>query len=596
MGGGWFRRTLLAVATVLVLVGPVLGLAYAAQTSIARDLEQRSAHDRVRTAELASRLVSHYLAVAAQDISYVATHEELQKAFRADDRATIAKHLAETSAAWPAFQSMLAIDARGTEIVVAARGAVAGARVTGVPELSGSGIGQDRSQRDYFVGAMASTAEYVSEAYRSAAPGGAVLVAISKTLRDRGGPVGVVAGTLAPSDLIAAITESLNGSSDITGRQIIVVDKADRVVASTDPARASLAAAGLPDTERALEGEHSSRTLMLDGHERVVTSVPIDGSRWVLYVVDDPTVVLAVERGLNRTVGWAAATMIVVALVGAAVVVLVYGTLARRRDELSRSRSALEDANADLALANQHKSEFLSSVSHELRTPLNSILGFTDLLDEQLHEGITERQRRYFRNVRTAGEHLLELINDVLDLSRVESGRIELRTEPISLEQLLEPVIANIRRSATERGIAFEGSVSGGAVLVDPARMRQILYNLGSNGVKFTKPGGTVSCRAWIDGDMLAVDVRDSGIGIPVDRQDRVFGMFERVNEDRSDAKGTGLGLALSKLLVELHGGTIGFESVEDAGSTFRVRIPGVATPTRETGALSEAASAHPAG
>jgi signal transduction histidine kinase/CheY-like chemotaxis protein len=237
-------------------------------------------------------------------------------------------------------------------------------------------------------------------------------------------------------------------------------------------------------------------------------------------------------------------------------------------DETAAGRQAAEEAT-------RAKSTFLASMSHELRTPLNAVLGFSALLREQLESTLTERQVRYLGNIRDAGEHLLDLINDVLDLSKVEAGRIELRPETLSLEALVEPVIASATAASAARGVAFEASIADGvAVEVDPGRVRQVLYNLTSNAVKFTQPGGRVLFRAEARGGDVRFEVEDTGIGIPADKRDRVFGAFERLHEGVTDVQGTGLGLALSRRLVELHGGSIDFTSVENEGSTFRVELP----------------------
>ncbi|MEK7862447.1 MAG: ATP-binding protein, partial [Chloroflexota bacterium] len=241
---------------------------------------------------------------------------------------------------------------------------------------------------------------------------------------------------------------------------------------------------------------------------------------------------------------------------------------------------AIENArlNDALVAASRAKSEFLANMSHELRTPLNAILGFADLLREQLGSALSDRHERYLHNIGEAGQHLLALINDILDLSKVEAGRIELRREALQLAQLLEPVIAATRAAAEERGIRFVVEAPGDRmVLLDATRARQILDNLLSNALKFTAPGGGVTLRVAFAGDALTIDVADTGIGIPAGEHDRVFGMFERLHEGRSAATGTGLGLALTRRLVTLHGGTIGFESEEGKGTTFRLSLPDVA-------------------
>ena len=237
----------------------------------------------------------------------------------------------------------------------------------------------------------------------------------------------------------------------------------------------------------------------------------------------------------------------------------------------------LEAINRRLEEATQAKSEFLANMSHELRTPLNAILGFSELLREQLVAALSDRQMRYLNNIRDAGNHLLELINDVLDISKVEAGRIDLRFDTIGLTKLTEPVLTNARQEADSRHVHFTSRLPTDArVRVDPARLRQVLFNLISNALKFTPAEGEVALVVATEGHDLLLSVRDTGIGIPADRHDRVFGTFERLNEDRSDAQGSGLGLALSKRLVELHGGAIYFQSAAGEGSTFHVRLPGV--------------------
>jgi signal transduction histidine kinase/ActR/RegA family two-component response regulator len=239
----------------------------------------------------------------------------------------------------------------------------------------------------------------------------------------------------------------------------------------------------------------------------------------------------------------------------------------------------LASANADLSQATRVKSEFLANMSHELRTPLNAILGFSGLLSEQVGDRLTDKERRFLRNISEAGNHLLELINDVLDLSKVEAGRLELRPEIVTLEVLLEPVTAAGRTAASAKGVRFETIAPVAPPLfVDPIRVRQVLFNLVSNAVKFTPSGGSVSLIARANDRDLELEVADTGIGIPKEARDRVFGVFERFHEGRSSESGTGLGLALTKRLVEQMKGTISFQSEEKRGTTFTVSLPDAIT------------------
>jgi signal transduction histidine kinase/ActR/RegA family two-component response regulator len=240
----------------------------------------------------------------------------------------------------------------------------------------------------------------------------------------------------------------------------------------------------------------------------------------------------------------------------------------------------LEAANKAANDATRAKSEFLANMSHELRTPLNSILGFSDLLGDQLTSVLNDRQNRYLKNIHDAGTHLLQLINDVLDLSKVEARKIELHRETVTLEHLLSPVRQTAAIEAEKRGLRFDANVARGlAVHVDPLRVRQILLNMLSNALKFTPAGGSVTLITTVRDETLVFEIIDTGIGIPADRVDRVFGTFERFHEGRYEAAGTGLGLALTKQLVELHGGTIIFKTVEGQGTIFTISLPQVVVP-----------------
>lgn len=245
--------------------------------------------------------------------------------------------------------------------------------------------------------------------------------------------------------------------------------------------------------------------------------------------------------------------------------------ITHRRDAERAIREAARLAERDRA-----RSEFLANVSHELRTPLNAMLGFTELLDEQIGGSLTERQRRYLRNAREAGSQLLALVDDVLELSSLEAGTAPLRLEPIDLVALIEPITADARRQAQAKRLAFDADpIRDVTVVVDARRVHRILEDLVSNAVKFTPEGGRVALRAVLEEGALVLEVSDTGIGIPPAMHSKVFGMFERLHEGRHEPGGTGLALTITKRLVELHGGTIAFRS-EGAGTRFTVRLPGV--------------------
>ena len=249
-------------------------------------------------------------------------------------------------------------------------------------------------------------------------------------------------------------------------------------------------------------------------------------------------------------------------------------TAARALEDVRVRNAQLEQANAAALQATRAKSEFLANMSHELRTPLNSILGFSDLLSTQLTTVLNERQAKFLRNIKDAGDHLLQLINDVLDLSKVEARRIELHKETTALDSILSSVAQTAAVDAAKRGLTFDVDMPSGLIVcIDPLRMRQILLNLLSNALKFTPAPGRVALRIRTNDETLLIDVSDSGIGIPADKVDRVFGTFERFHEGRFEAQGTGLGLALTKQLVELHGGRISFVTAEGKGTIFSLQF-----------------------
>jgi len=240
----------------------------------------------------------------------------------------------------------------------------------------------------------------------------------------------------------------------------------------------------------------------------------------------------------------------------------------RMNDELGRLYQELETVS-------RHKSEFLANMSHELRTPLNAIIGFSEVLHEQMFGDLNEQQMSYVSDVLDAGKHLLSLINDILDLSKVEAGRMELELTELTIAEALESGVSMQSEQAGRNGVSLGVDVDPavGVIQADERKVRQVVFNLLSNAMKFTPSGGRIDLSAQLSNGTVEVAVADTGPGIAPEDQELIFEEFQQA---RSSAKreGTGLGLPLSRKFIELHGGRLWVESVQGQGSTFRFSLP----------------------
>jgi signal transduction histidine kinase len=246
----------------------------------------------------------------------------------------------------------------------------------------------------------------------------------------------------------------------------------------------------------------------------------------------------------------------------------------------------IQQKSAELAAASRHKSEFLANMSHELRTPLNAIIGFSDVLEQRLFGALNERQADYTHDIASSGRHLLDLVNEILDLSKVEAGKMELEPSEFDLADTIRGAVGFVRERAAAHRIALMTDLPTdlptdlGTIVADERKVRQVLLNLLSNAVKFTPDGGTITIRARTTAGEVQVSVQDTGIGIAPEDQAKVFDEFQQVGTatDRS-REGTGLGLTLAKRFIELHGGRIWVESEIGKGTTFTFAIPVGARP-----------------
>jgi signal transduction histidine kinase len=243
----------------------------------------------------------------------------------------------------------------------------------------------------------------------------------------------------------------------------------------------------------------------------------------------------------------------------------------------------IEEKSREIEAANRHKSEFLANMSHELRTPLNAIIGFSEVLQERMFGELNEKQAEYTDDILTSGRHLLSLINEILDLSKVEAGRMELEVATFDLPLAIDNARTFVRERAVKHGINLDVTVDEqlGDFTGDERKIKQILLNLLSNAVKFTPEGGRIGIKARQADGSVEISVSDTGIGIAPEDQPKIFEEFRQVGSDYAHKKeGTGLGLTLAKKFVELHGGKIWVESEIGKGSTFSFTLPERSLPS----------------
>jgi len=226
-----------------------------------------------------------------------------------------------------------------------------------------------------------------------------------------------------------------------------------------------------------------------------------------------------------------------------------------------------------------------------LRTPLNAVIGYSALMKQGVAGPLTEKQHKYANNIELSGQHLLDMVNDILDVSKIEAGKIQLALQPVALQRLLQE-LDDVLSGLTEQkqvDLRLDSDPALETLTADPARLRQIFFNLISNAIKFNKPGGNVQVRLSKESEWLLAEVQDTGIGVPQSKQAELFTEFYQVDASPSRVhQGTGLGLVLTRRLIELHGGHIWVESDEGLGSTFRFKLPISGKPSEVAQSLSE--------
>jgi len=306
----------------------------------------------------------------------------------------------------------------------------------------------------------------------------------------------------------------------------------------------------------------------LTGSSRLLAASPLDSSSWTVVVSRETSAGLAELDAIASQQRLLRIGLVVALLLGT----ILVGRLTQR---LQRQGVALE-------LASRHKSEFLANMSHELRTPLNAVIGFSDVLLQRMFGELNERQTEYVTDIREAGRHQLALVNDILDLSKVEAGRMELEPSDFSLPALIGDAVALLRERASRSGVTLvvaDSDSALGSITADERKIKQVLFNLIVNAIKFTPRGGSVTVGSRREATGVSVSVTDTGIGIAPGDQSRIFEEFQQAAGAAGRAtEGTGLGLSLAKRFVELHGGTIRVESEPGRGARFVFVLPQTTT------------------
>lgn len=341
-----------------------------------------------------------------------------------------------------------------------------------------------------------------------------------------------------------------------------IVDEGGNVIASAGSAARSLNPSG------------DRGSLRRDGADLFYAAAPVPST-------DLRVVLVRLESALYAPIGGLGAWLVWVLFVGFTVMVVValvlLARLARRARELSDANDTLALRNAEVMRADRAKTDFLATMSHELRTPLNGIIGFAELMHDGRVGAVSERHHEYLGDILTSAQHLRRLIDDVLDLSKVEAGMLDIRPEPVDVGQLVSEVSEALRSLAVSKEISLEVEVGPGldGVVTDPGHLKQVLYNFLSNALKFTDRGGLITVRVAAEGSgAFRVAVADDGPGIAPENLGRLWRAFQQIDGGARRYEGTGLGLALVKRIVEAQGGVVGVDTAPGEGSTFYAVLP----------------------
>jgi signal transduction histidine kinase/ActR/RegA family two-component response regulator len=574
-------RSLIALSAALTLI-PLALLAYLS-VHLATNAVEHNAESRVQSnAGLAVSIFGTGMTGLATSLSTFAEQSSVRAAVAApsSNREGLRQLLLELKNEQRSTTSVFVATRKGRLVEM----------VPAAPALRGT----DVTTSAWYRGVRSSGKPFVSSVYRSEAPGHpnaiAVAVPVSAAL---GADQTTVSGFLVATLDLGATQQFVDYFSSSLGVDLAITDQNGVLLARPGYEQKKLVSLkGDPGVATALQGGTTVREQSSEQGETLSAYAPIPGVGWTVAAsVPKASVFSGIDR-LRSTV---------VAVAGGLALILLAGLafLARSLRQRERAEAAAETARAEAERANRAKSEFLSRMSHELRTPLNAILGFGQLLSmRELDDADKERVDQILKG----GQHLLALINEVLDIARIESGKLALSLEPVQISDIVRDALDLVRPLANEQGIAIRvDSVNDHEfVTADRQRLSQVMLNLLSNAIKYNRPGGSVAIVVHrTDGDTVAVEISDTGVGMSASELRRLFRPFERLGADEAQVAGTGLGLVLSKGLVEAMGGRLSVESELGTGSTFRIELAATTSPlagAEADGALSTSAKPRAAG
>ena len=547
----------------LMIAAPIAVLGELSANDARTRLERVEVTAVADAAERAADLVRGRLAAVVDEVTGMVRSDELGGAIDRNDYKTVVTLLER-------YKSVTSSDIDRLFVIRGCRNCERSSLSVNASVPADERLGQPRPASDYLISSTSDPGNvtiYVTNSQRifvASHAQGPPTIAVALVRR----PTGTLALTASVSNLVADIPMShladwlrpLSGS----GQRIYVLDDSDRQIAAVTESDTVVAQPITGSVLQALRGkDHVAARLDGLSDTRTIANALVISSRWHV-VVARPVSAAEIELSdASAQQRWLRVALIGLLLIGAAVV----GWFDQR----------LRAQGKALQLASRHKSDFLANMSHELRTPLNAVIGFSDVLLQRMFGELNERQEEYVRDIREAGRHQLALVNDILDLSKVEAGRMELDVTEFSLPALVADACALLRERASQKGVRLVVATdeSLGTISADQRKIKQVLVNLIVNGIKFTPSGGSVTVAGQRTSADVSVSVADTGVGVAKADQIRIFEEFRQAGDSAGRAlEGTGLGLSLAKRFVELHGGTIVVESEPGHGARFVFVLP----------------------